>query len=177
VVDRGSCPECGYGASFLTPPDAVVAVRSFPRRFRELLLAAEDQEQGLASRPGRDGWSAAAHAAAAAALLDQVADVFRQVAVSDDPVIDPPAVIDGPVPGAAVPTTVPTSVMAVLEALDGASRHLATAMDAVKGEDWRRTGRDREGQVWSALDVARLGVHAGVHHLRAAERVLADLRE
>jgi hypothetical protein len=166
-VDQRACPTCGYDPSGLSPPDAVVAVRSFPRRFRELLEAAEKEEEGRATRPGPDGWSAADHAAAAAAALNEVAEQLRHVAVSGDPLVRPPDQ-DGVGPLGA-------SVASALVALDAASGTLATAIDTVNGEDWRRTGHDAEGSVWSALDLARLGVHLGVHHLRTAERLVASL--
>jgi hypothetical protein len=165
-VDQRACPTCGYDPAGLTPPDAAVAVRSFPRRLRELLLAAEDEEAGRATRPGPDGWSAADHAAAAAAGLEEVAALLRQVSISDDPVLRPPAADAGAPSGA--------SVDGALAALEPASRALATAIDSVQGADWKRTGHDPAGQTWTALDLARLGVHLGVHHLRAAARILAD---
>jgi hypothetical protein len=167
-VDQPACPTCGYDTAGLTPPDAAVAVRSFPRRLRELLVAAEDDEEGRSTRPGPDGWSAADHAAAAAAGLNQVAALLRQVSVSDDPVLQPPA------PDAGTPSG--ASVAGALDALEAGSRALATAIDAVKGGDWRRVGHQLDGRAWTALDLARLGVHVGVHDLRAAERILADQR-
>ena len=151
----------------MTPPDAAVAVRSFPRRFRELLEAADNDSPGRARRTGPDGWSPADHAAGAATALDEVAALLRQVAVSDEPILEVPAA------GGASPSG--ATLDGALAALEAASGNLATAIDSVKGKDWERMGRDAAGQAWSALDVARLGVHLGVHHLRAAARLLDDI--
>jgi len=161
-----ACPTCGFDPSGLTPPDTAVAVRSFPRRFLELLEDAEKEEAGRATRAGADGWSAADHAAAAADGLTRVAPVLRQIAVSDDPALALPAV-DGGLPGGA-------AVDQAVAALDRGSASLATVIDSVKGRDWERTGHDAAGQAWTALDIARLGVHLGVHHLRAAARTVGS---
>ena len=163
-VAATACPRCGFDPSGVTPADAAVAVRSFPRRFRELLDDAEREEAGRATNAGTDGWSAADHAAAAADGLATVAPLLRQVAVSDDPALALP-VVDGATPSGA-------SVDAALTGLQRASDSLATEIDAVKGRDWERTGHNGGRQAWTALDVARLGVHLGVHHIRAAARTL-----
>ncbi len=164
-MEQQPCPACGYDPSRLTPPDTEVAVRSFPRRFRELLEAAEEDEAGRATRRGSDGWSAADHAAAAAAGLRQLAGPLRQVAVSDDPQLDLP-VVGGQAPAGA-------GIDDALAGLEASSRSVATVLDTIKGDAWDRSGHDASGHTWTALDLARLAVHLGVHHLRAAEHALA----
>ena len=37
------CPECGLDYDTVSPSDAVAAVRSFPRRYREALFGFTDQ--------------------------------------------------------------------------------------------------------------------------------------
>src|SRR5439155_2870578 len=48
------CPECGLDYDTISPPDGAVAVRSFPRRFRERVEAAGDV---LRERPAPATWS------------------------------------------------------------------------------------------------------------------------
>jgi hypothetical protein len=163
VVDP-PCPVCGYDASQLTPPDAVVAVRSYPRRFRELFEEAEERSPGATTRVGRSGRSARDHAARVAAVLAGIDHDLGRVTVSDNPAIDPPG-LDGP-PAAAGADS--------LADLASAADALAARMAGVTGDEWRRTGTDPAGDTWTALDLVRRAVHAGAHHLRLAERVLAE---
>ncbi len=160
------CPVCGYDASLLTPPDAVVAVRSYPRRFRELLAEAEERSPGAATRVGRSGRSAVDHAARVATVLAGIDHDLGRVTVSDNPAIDPP-VLDGPGAGGG------DAVADLAAAADA----LAARMAGVTGDGWRRTGTDPSGETWTALDLVRRAVHAGAHHLRLAERVLAEPAE
>ncbi|WP_436796238.1 hypothetical protein [Actinospongicola halichondriae] len=59
----------------LTPDDATVAVRSFPRRFRAVFARPEEADERFdpdeaARRPGPDGHSAVEHLVAATTLLE-----------------------------------------------------------------------------------------------------------
>ena len=40
---------------------------------------------------------------------------------------------------------------------------------------WSRTGVTPGGERITALDIARHAVHEGIHHLRAAEKVLQEV--
>lgn len=89
--------------SSLSPSDAAVALRSFPRRFREASSAAvvdlddevdQDQIDEVANRPGTDGRSGIDHVAAAAARVDAAGRTLRSVLVSPTRPIDEALVTD-----------------------------------------------------------------------------------
>ncbi len=136
-----ACPTCGFEPRTVSPSDAAVAARSFPRRYRAALVRPEDQEDRVTRRPKPDEWSAVEHAAFAGASLQRAAEVVRSGHGHLD-VSDPAA----------------ASVEAALEQLDRAAEQLASAVERHTGE-WSST----------ALDAARHGVHMGAHHLREAQ--------
>lgn len=164
------CAGCGFDPSRVSPSDAAVAARSYPRRFRALLVRPDDEDPDVVHRlPPSGGPSAAGHALAAAAGLDAAATALARVRAADDPAVDPE-----PAPTAEAGAGVPLE--AVLERVAGAAGALATTVEAMHGDDWARPGRLPGGGPVTALDLARAGVHAGVHGLRAAERALAEVR-
>lgn len=160
------CSACGFHPDTVTPSDAAVALRSYPRRFRSVLVRLDDEDGAdVVRRPAPDGWSALDHAAHFAASLAAVTEALRIVAIDDaQPVVAyaPERRIEaGPV------DDVLTDVQAAAEAA-------AAQVERVRGADWDRQGRLDEGTTVTALDVARHGVHEGVHHLRAAEKAVAQ---
>lgn len=142
------------------PSDAVVALRSLPRRFRGLFAGLEDDESpdDLAHRPGPDGTSAAAHIAATTAVLAHGHD-----AVSD--ALGPggsAAPISAPGPG---PTSGPVDDL--LAFLGHEADRLAARIEHVGAEEWSRPGAlDR---LWEAVDQS-------VGNLKAAEQTLRQVR-
>ena len=165
----GRCPECGFDPHTVSPSDAAVAARSYPRRFRALLVRPDDDDPDIVRRrPSPDEPSAVDHAASAAAGMDQAAAAVQRVRVQDTPVVE------------LVPVTAPpgrtTTLEAVLERLTAAAVALAAAAEAMHGEEWQRSGLGAGGERVDALDIARAGVHAGIHSLRGAERTLARVR-
>lgn len=160
------CARCGFNDSSVTPADAAVAVRSYPRRFRAV-LARPDDEDDVVRRPAADGWSALDHAAHVATSLGTVAEALRLVSIEERPLV-----ALAPERREAVPATV--DVDAVVRDLEDAAGRAAGAIDGIKGADWERRGRVSEGDDVSALDLARHAVHEGVHHLRAAEQAVSE---
>jgi hypothetical protein len=76
----------------LSPADAEVALRTFPRRWRALLggLDPDDPDTEVRlHRPGPDGRSAVGAAAEAAAILEVAQGQVRQVLHSDRPTLSP----------------------------------------------------------------------------------------
>jgi hypothetical protein len=162
------CPECGFDDHAVSPADAAVALRSFPRRYRTLFaVPAEDKGEDPVRRPGAGGWSALSHAAWAALAFDAVAEALHQVLVHDHPDISVPSVDPAP-------PAVDQPPAAVLDRLARAAEMLAVAIDGAGGGQWKRTGRTTTGER-SALDLVRVAVHQGVHHLRLAEKVLKEV--
>ena len=169
----GPCPGCGFGAPTVSPSDALAAARSFPRRYRALLVRPDEDDPEIAHRrPGPGEPAAVDHAAAAAAGMRAAAAALEAVAGHEGALVDLGADPGRSVAGAAGPR----SLDEVLGHVSGAAGALAAAVEAVRGDAWARTGVLPGGGPVLALDVARAGVHAGAHHLRAADRVLALVR-
>lgn len=165
-----ACKACGFEPTSVSPSDAIVAIRSFPRRFRKLLQEALlDLDRGediVRHRPG-GSWSALEITAHTRDAL-HVFDKRMQRLVTED----------GPSLAEAELEVRPTSAHEqgaelVLASLLTTADELGRAAAKVSGDDWTRTGALGETQV-SALDVLREAVHEGAHHLRDVEQVLRE---
>src|SRR5437764_7788867 len=90
------CPVCGFDARSVSPADAAVALRSFPRRYGSLLTQPMEDEgdrpDDVVRRPGPSGWSAVAHAHWAGMAFDAVGEALHQVLIHDGPDVSVPAV-------------------------------------------------------------------------------------
>ena len=162
-MEEGRCPICAYEGSTVSPADAAVALRSFPRRFRETFDALEksgDRFNALEVLT-RAGWVARA--------LEVVDGDLGRVLVSDRPPVSPPAL-----DGSAGSPAASEDADAVLAHLTSATTNLAARAGNVAADDWKRTGRRPDGSEVSALDLLRHAVHIGVHQLRECRRPLAD---
>lgn len=162
------CPDCGFVDSSVTPADAAVALRSYPRRFKAVLAAVDEDDIEHLLRRAPDGWSALDHAAHAAAAFTAVGEALRLTAIEDSPVIAlaPERRVDV---GAADLDRVGDDIAA-------AASSAADAVDRIKGKDWERVALINDHETVTALDIARHGVHEGVHHLRAAEQAVSAAR-
>lgn len=152
------------------PSDAVVTLRSLPRRFRGLFAGHADDEapDALAQRPGADGSTALGHLVAA---IQGVAATGRALDASqhaEDPSVDPVVL-----PAAAASGTVEER----LAELGWETDAVADRVDAVDAEGWSRQARlaGTSGPV-SALDVLWAGIDAVLAHLKAAERAIDEAR-
>lgn len=128
----------------------------------------DDDPEIVHRRPAPGEPSALELAGRAADRVAAAVLALRRVRVEDDPSVD---LGDG----GRLPAEQPT-LRSVLERLAAAAAGLAQEVEAVHGDDWQRSGRLRDGGEVSALDIAREGVHAGIHHLREAEKTLARAR-
>jgi hypothetical protein len=153
----------------LSPSDAVVALRSFPRRFRGLLATDDgDDPEGVAMRrPDAAGWSALEHAAHVANALEQAA-ADLQAAYRDEGV----AVADP----AQAPPSGATDVNGTLARLGTAADALVSAIERFKPDDWRRTVRTPDGRTVDALWIVQAAVQEGARHLRRCEQVVAQVK-
>jgi len=164
-----------FDTSKVSPSDAAVTLRSFPRRFRAVLTLPEDEQRPddvVHRRPTAGGLSAVEHAAWTASAIEQVESEFRRVVREKDPLLDlPPVDVGPPVPGGE------DSTDTVLARLETATDSLADRIGDVHGQDWGLTGRlpEPDQKQVSALDVVRYSVRIGVEHLRAAEQTVADV--
>ncbi|MGE3618889.1 MAG: hypothetical protein AB7L84_00380 [Acidimicrobiia bacterium] len=160
----------------LGPSDAVVALRSLPRRYRAALAAvqAQDDPDEIALRRGADGWTAIGHVVAASRAVGGAARALEEVLRSDEPVVERAVVdanrrVEDPAPGGTIEERV--------SELGWESDALAETADRVSARDWARAAKvpDRADPV-TALDVLRAAVEAGIDHLRAMEATLVEVR-
>lgn len=153
----------------LTPNDAVAALKSFPRRYGEVLQPPSDADAGIdaderARRPGPDGASALAIVAEVVGTWASLADALRRVAVSDEPVFDAsPSGSTRPVPNVAA---------AGVELEEGAQA-LATQIADVPGDSWGRAGTSADGTRVTALELVHQAVAEGRQGLDRMTRALA----
>jgi hypothetical protein len=164
--------------SKLAPSDAVVALRSLERRYRGLFtdLGEDDSPDDVARRPGsEDGWSALEHIVAAAWAIAACGRAIEAVLATEVPNlaatdVDPAA---RPRPGSPSGT-----LHERLAELGFEANQVADRIEHVSADEWKRTGVVTDGsrrQV-TVLDLVRAAVDAGVTHLRAAERLVAQVR-
>jgi hypothetical protein len=141
-----ACAQCGFEASTVSPADAVVALRSFPRRFRELVPKDDDP---VVLR------TLQTHAGQAAAAITALGEDLRRVLVSDDvSLASDDGVATAPLPAGDLSTAI--------DRLAAAATGVADVAEHQPAEAWQRSS----GPV-RAIDLLRDAVHAGVHHLRA----------
>ena len=168
------CPECGLDYDSVSPLDATVAVRSFPRRYRAVLIAPRSDDGPDAvfrRRPHPSSWSALEYTAHVADRLDLLGPAILQVMRQNNPTI---ADFDNDERAAAKAYN-DLDRVEVLGWLDMACAELASVIGDVRPDDWTRTAVVAGGER-DALTLARDGVHEGAHHLRDVQRVLNTVR-
>ena len=167
-----ACSECGLALATVSPADAVVALRSFPRRYRLLFTGLEDESVEdpaavVRRRPDPGTWSALEYAAHVRDMFELADDRLRRTLVEDRPSF----------------SSVDVDRLAVerrynnedpsrtLDGLATRATALAETVSGVAATDWRRTMLV-DGVERTALWTARNAVHEGSHHLRDVDRVL-----
>jgi hypothetical protein len=146
----------------LSPSDAVVALRSFPRRFAALGSAGSDPDDDDGPTPSPEALAmaratAAGEASAAAAEVASAGEAMRRLLIEDNPTLDRPT-----------PTPTPAATLEdAVSQLTAAIDPVAALASSASGQDWKRTGTV-DGNAVTALDLLRDAVDAGAHHLRAA---------
>ncbi|HEV2088535.1 MAG TPA: DinB family protein [Cryptosporangiaceae bacterium] len=151
-----------------------MSVRSFPRRYRGLLVApgsADGPDAVFRRRPNPSTWSALEYTAHVADRLDHLGPAVRRTTFENQPVIE---VFDNEQRAADKAYNV-LDRTEVLGWLDFACAELASVLEAVNADDWTRTALVA-GSPRDALTIARDGVHEGSHHLRDVQQVLAAVR-
>jgi len=173
VLVGGRCPGCGLDLDAIQPPDAVVAVRSLPRRWRGAFAKAGDEEDIEAlvhRRPPDGGPSALEQACRVAEVLALLEGHARRTAVSDQPDLSPADVDPDRVAACA---DRPSDE--VLDQLAAAADALAKTLDAVPSAAWLRPAT-LDGRLTDVRGLARAAAHEGTHHLRETERTLREVR-
>lgn len=157
--------------STLMPADAVVALRSLPRRVTAALGVFDESTEARAHQLSRDGVSAVEVLLGAAATLAVLEKGLRDVTILDNPALHP-AVTNRQLRSIEISTNEPTE--AVLEQFSDRVGSIAELAESIKGHDWSRTGTVSDVSV-SALDLLREAVAVGVDALTKVEQVIASL--
>ena len=161
----------------LSPSDAVVAIRSFPRRFRGVLSRPDDDRfdpDEVSRRIGPQGHSAVDHLVAADRILALLGEAVEQARAEDEPVLHPAF---GDLAAASVADSTgsddQTAVADLLDRFEGDAAHAADRVDGVPTDDWNRTVQVAGGAPsTNLLAVVQDAVAAIAEHLRAAERTV-----
>jgi hypothetical protein len=163
-----TCPECGVEYDSISPQDAVQALRSYPRRYREVIGPFIDDEDVLRRRPDPSTWSALEYTAHVADVLEAMTPQVVEIAQKDNPrIVDP---ID-PDHRAAARRYNDMEPSEVLDWLERAATKAADTVANLAPDDFSRKATYPYGQR-ELIDVVRNMVHEGSHHLRDVERVL-----
>lgn len=144
----------GLDPTTISPSDALVAVRSFPRRWRGAFAVVADEEEGqeLLSRGSPSALDLLAETVGA---FRGATEGVRRIRAVDRPELPSPS----PAAGSS------------LDDLDAAAAALAREIEQVPTEDWTRPGLV-DGAETTALDVVRRAVIVASDDLREAEKTL-----
>jgi DinB superfamily len=168
------CAECGFDPADLRPPQMVVALRSFGRRYRVPLtrgLPGEDLDVVVRRSPAPGTWSALEYAAHVGHLFRTFDGRVRAALAGvepDEPVVD----WEGWV-AAASPTL---DREAVAGAVAEAGGDLATTLDELNADEWALPAVTGRGRTVTVTELATAAVHEGSHHLLDMGRVLRAAR-
>lgn len=172
---RGRCGQCGFDAGTVSVSDAVIALRTFPRRWRSALALPEDEPDDiLRRRPEPDVWSALEYAAHARDAIAVNGWAMNRALTEDNPVLEWP---DGEGEGQMPVSEAPDAPTALDELAANCERVAAKAQRTDAGA-WRRPATLRGGrdEVVDALWFLHHAVHEGSHHLRDVHDVLRRVR-
>lgn len=159
----------GIDPATINPPDAIAALRSFPRRWRSTLAFVADDPAGaeLVRRRAGDSWSALEHTWYVADLLESAEERIRRTQREDRPTL-----------ADAAPSAPPGQRGELEGALAAVGRHapaLADTLENLPPDDWRR-GATLDGGEVTILSLAQGSVADAAGHLRAAEKALRAAR-
>ncbi|MFN8037792.1 MAG: hypothetical protein U0Q07_01155 [Acidimicrobiales bacterium] len=161
--------------SNLSVGDALVALRSYPRRFSSLLAPIPGDEEtidAIARRVGPTGTSAIDLLTDAVRSLGLLGQAIHQTVYGDAPVLHP-GVID---PSARDWPAADESVADLLAQLRDESTELADAADRVSYRNWDRTATVAGGGTVTAIELLREAVRTATDDLHDIEATLRAAR-
>ncbi|MDQ6910940.1 MAG: DinB family protein [Actinomycetota bacterium] len=167
------CAECGFEYQSVQAGDAVVALRSFPKRYRApltRLLPGEDVSL-LRTRPEPTVWSALEYAAHVRDVFGAYGERIQQTLVEERPVFEAMA----PDELAAERRYNEQDPEVVAGELAANAEALALILEEVPDDGWDRVGIARGGER-TVLYTAQRAVHEGHHHLLDIGRVMRTAR-
>jgi hypothetical protein len=152
--------------SRLSGPDAVVALRSYPRRYRAAILPTDDPDtEELAYQVGPDGHSAVDHVVTTTHTFVLLGEALRQTLMGDRPTVHA-AVADAS--AREWPTPPGLTVADALDHLRDEAESLATSAAKIELNAWNHTAQVAGGGTVTAADIVKEAVRAGSEHLEAA---------
>ena len=166
----------GLDLSRLTPEDALVALASFPRRYRAELAPVPDDDRAdeLAARYGPDGVSALDVVSDVTRMWGLISHELRRVLTEDRPALHP-AVTDADRRHWDMPP--PETVDEAMALLGHEANQLTEAIRTYPtAEDWARRATVVGGQEITALDLVREGIRVGADGLARTAEVLVAVR-
>ena len=158
------CPVCGIDEDDISVPDAIAAIRTFPRRYREAVASVP--APALRIRPDPDTWSVLEYAVHAREVLELLAMTLPIV-------LEHPESHFPPIDVTEATSTRPDWVLdpdLVRAGIQQAADALVARAEAVPVAAWDRTftiGDEAHPASWILSHAA----HEGAHHLRDIERV------
>ena len=173
---RGRCEQCGFDAGTVSVSDAVLALRTFPRRWRgALTLPADEPDDVLRRRPSPEVWSALEYLAHTRDSIAVNGWAMSEALTKDAPVLEWPEQQEDPT-GEPISTT-PDAETGLAE-LAASCERVAAKAEHVDAGDWRRpvTLRGGRDEQVDALWFLHHCVHEGSHHLRDVHDVLQRVR-
>ena len=150
----------GPDVSNLTPQDAVVALRSFPRRFAAVLALDEGEDESVLAPAIEETDRAGRDLAVLAAAVDTAL-------VRDEAVLHP-AVTDAS--ARAYPDVGEVDAESAFDLLRLEAEALAERVEHVSPDAWNRKAKVAGGGAMAAVDVLREAIRATAAHLHEAER-------
>jgi hypothetical protein len=159
----------------LSPKEAAVALRSYPRRYRGLLqpIAGDDDSEEIAHRVGPDGRSSIEMLSDVTRTLVLLGEALRQITINPTPVVHA-AVVDRALRQWDAPP--PERLDDALALLSDEATNLADAIERVSPDSWTRTGTAAGGAAVTALEVVRDAVRVGHDGLVDIETTLRAVR-
>jgi hypothetical protein len=159
----------------LSPKEAAVALRSYPRRYRELLqpVAGDDNAEELAQRVGPTGRSSIDILSDVTRTFVLLGEALRQITINPTPIVHAAVVDPNQRQWDAPP---PDRLDEALALFRDEATALADAVDRVPTEAWTRSGNAAGGEAVTALDVVRDAVRTGHAGLVDVEATLRAVR-
>jgi hypothetical protein len=159
----------------LSPKEAAVALRSYPRRYRSLLqpIAGDDDAEEIAHRVGPGGRSSVEIVSDVTRTLVLLGEALRQITINPTPVVHA-AVVDPTQRQWDTPP--PDRLDDALAMFTDEATKLADAVDRVPTDSWTRSGNAAGGDAVTALEVVRDAVRVGHDGLAGVEQTLRAVR-
>jgi hypothetical protein len=157
----------------LAPANIAMTLRSFPRRYREVLNADPsvdiDEIAHIAADGGRSILDVLTDTTRSLTLLDRA---LERTLVSAEPTLHR-GVVDAHEREWPVDTA--DSVAGELAQLDEAASTLASRIDHVAAADWLRKARVTGGDEVTAQQIAQEAARTGAENLRVLERIVPEV--